>query len=60
MGEHDKALELIIYKLNDYDGAFDYCLNNSINSKQLQKKLFLKLLSIYAAGRLYNKSFDLT
>ena len=47
IGEHDKALELIIYKLNDHDGAIDYCISNSNNSRQLKKKLFSKLLSSY-------------
>ena len=44
-------MELIVYKLKDNEGAIDYCIDNSTNSKQLRKKLFSKLLSCYALAK---------
>jgi vacuolar protein sorting-associated protein 3 len=47
LNEHDKALGIFVYTLEDYSAATNYCLLNSKNSIEKRKKLFNLLFSIY-------------
>lgn len=53
-GDHEKALEILVYELNDYDGAFHYCVQHSqstCSTDTSKRKLFHTLLSIYLNHR---------
>ena len=45
--EHEKALKILVYTLNDYKSATEYCINNSKDSLKQRKHLFNILFSIY-------------
>ena len=48
LGEHEKALRLVVHRLKDYDAAENYCLENSGEDDSVKRKqLFHILLSIY-------------
>ena len=45
--EHEKALKILVYTLQDHSAAIDYCLNNSNDSSKQRKQLFHTLFAIY-------------
>ena len=45
--EHEKALKILVYNLEDYKAATSYCLKNSNDSLKIRKNLFNILFSIY-------------
>jgi len=52
LGQHEGALELMVYKLKDYSGAENYCLQSVTGQDEYEKKmrrkdLFLILLKVY-------------
>ncbi|XP_072119317.1 transforming growth factor-beta receptor-associated protein 1 homolog [Mobula birostris] len=48
LGEHEKALEILVHKLKDFQAAEDYCLWNSNGEDPLRRqKLFHMLLTLY-------------
>jgi len=48
LGEHDRALRLLVHKLNDFAAAESYCLINTSESDIAERaRLFHMLLSVY-------------
>jgi len=48
LGEHDRALRLLVHKLNDFPAAENYCLINTSESDIAERaRLFHMLLSVY-------------
>ncbi|KXJ14514.1 Transforming growth factor-beta receptor-associated protein 1-like, partial [Exaiptasia diaphana] len=48
MGQHTKALQILVCKLNDFDAAVRYCnINSKDKDKGYKEKLFLMLLEVY-------------
>jgi vacuolar protein sorting-associated protein 3 len=47
LDEHEKALKIFVYTLNDYSSATEYCLRNSKDSVKQRKHLFNILFQIY-------------
>jgi len=45
--EHEKALKILVYTLQDYQAAKDYCLRNSKDSAKTRKLLFHTLFTVY-------------
>lgn len=45
--EHEKALKILVYNLEDYVTAMNYCLKHSKDSMKNRKNLFNTLFSIY-------------
>lgn len=45
--EHEKALKIFVYTLQDYTSATEYCLRNSKDSLKKRKNLFHILFTIY-------------
>ncbi|XP_033102643.1 transforming growth factor-beta receptor-associated protein 1-like [Anneissia japonica] len=46
--EHDKALRILVYKLQDYGAAENYChVNSSGHDKKYRRRLFQILLGVY-------------
>ena len=46
LGEHEKALRILVHNLEDYKAAEAYCDQIS-SQKKLKQKLLTSLLSIY-------------
>ena len=44
--EHEKALKIFVYNLQDYASATEYCLRNSKDSTKLRKHLFQLLFQL--------------
>ena len=48
LGEHERALRLLVHKLNDFPAAENYCLINTSKSDIAERaRLFHMLLSVY-------------
>ncbi|XP_031565710.1 transforming growth factor-beta receptor-associated protein 1-like [Actinia tenebrosa] len=48
MEQHDKALKILVYKLNDFKGAVRYCnINSKDRDQNYRAKLFHALLLVY-------------
>ncbi len=48
LGEHDKALGILVHKLRDYGAAENYCIINSQGQEmEKRKRLFQLLLAVY-------------
>jgi len=47
LGEHDRALDILVNKLKDYQLAEHYCDDISANQTQVKAKLLFLLLTIY-------------
>jgi len=48
LGEHERALRLLVHKLNDFPAAENYCLINTSESDIAERaRLFHMLLSVY-------------
>eukprot|EP00056_Hartaetosiga_gracilis_P007125 m.104512 g.104512 ORF g.104512 m.104512 type:complete len:891 (-) comp12638_c0_seq5:132-2804(-) len=46
-GKHEEALQRIVYKLEDYKLAEEYCSETTEGDRSLRRKLFLLLLKVY-------------
>ena len=47
LGQHDKALHLLVNELKDHEGAQQYCVENSKGDREGRQGLFLLLLKVY-------------
>ena len=48
LGEHDKALRILVHKLRDYGAAENYCIINSQGQDiEYRRRLFQILLAVY-------------
>ena len=56
LGEHEKALSILVKNLNDSKAAKEYCLTKSKNDLVLRRQLFQELISVYLQDISSNKN----
>ena len=56
LGEHEKALEILVHKVGDAKAAKDYCLDKCENNLNLRRQLFQILINVYLQDISMSKS----
>ena len=56
LGEHEKALEILVHKVGDAKAAKDYCLNKCEDNPTVRRQLLQILINVYLQDISLNKS----